>query len=260
MEHLVVSCWICPLYADWIIAERAVKIAVRLKIGDPRVTVPLLFEAMVWIIFGIWYRVSVSGRKSVAESISKLKMRPYILPVLAIGFQYVTVLWQIIATKVFPQAMKEYQELMDAAGMGEDSFLPLMGIYTVILAAVGEELIFRGMTTALFKRAGCGFWLANILQAALFGLFHLNFIQGVYAFILGMALGCVVEWYGTLSAGIALHMCFNFIGSYLHGWFPEYGGWSNVAVSVAGTVVAVAALLYLKNISERKGKEERGRD
>lgn len=180
----------------------------------------ILFEIMVWIIFGIWYYKDTCKRQGRTGNMQKLKKTWYLFPLLAVGCQYITILWKALAEELFPQKMIEYQELVRAAGMEVGNISLLMGIYTVLLAAVGEELIFRGMTMTLFCRSGCGFWIANILQAVLFGMFHLNFIQGVYAFVIGMILGCVAEWYGTLSAGIVLHICFNFIGTYIYQYLP----------------------------------------
>jgi hypothetical protein len=35
------------------------------------------------------------------------------------------------------------------------------------------------------------FWVANILQAVLFGIYHMNPLQGIYAFFIGLFLGYV---------------------------------------------------------------------
>lgn len=209
-----------PFVLTAFLQTAAVAVCAGLGLNAQGLPVLLLFEVMVWLVFGTWYYREAGSRESVAGSIGKLKKKSYLFPLLAFVCQYVTILWQAIAGKLFPQEMREFQELMKAAGMESGNITLLMGIYTVLLAAVGEELIFRGMTLRLFRKSGCGFWIANILQAVLFGLFHLNFIQGVYAFIIGMIIGCVVEWYGTLSAGIVLHICFNFIGTYLYQYLP----------------------------------------
>jgi hypothetical protein len=54
------------------------------------------------------------------------------------------------------------------------------------------------------------FWGMNIFQSVLFGLFHGNLIQGLYAFVLGMVLG-YIRYYGGLGYSIVTHMCFNFM-------------------------------------------------
>ncbi|MFQ6806449.1 MAG: lysostaphin resistance A-like protein [Lachnospiraceae bacterium] len=45
-----------------------------------------------------------------------------------------------------------------------------------MFAPVVEELIYRGLTLKIFQKA-FPFWAANVMQAALFGLMHMNLIQ-----------------------------------------------------------------------------------
>lgn len=46
-------------------------------------------------------------------------------------------------------------------------------------------------------------------------MIHLNLVQGIYAFLLGMVLGAVVKRYGTLKASMYLHFVINFSGQLL---------------------------------------------
>ena len=55
----------------------------------------------------------------------------------------------------------------------------ILVLYSVLIGPVCEELIFRGLTLKYAKRA-MPFWVANFLQALLFGVFHMNMIQDVY--------------------------------------------------------------------------------
>lgn len=80
---------------------------------------------------------------------------------------------------------------METAGLDSDIGL-FMFIYAVILGPVCEELVFRGVTMRLVRRA-LPFWAANLMQAVLFGIFHMNWIQGIYAFVLGLVLGWICE-------------------------------------------------------------------
>lgn len=250
-------CGFGPFVASLFLQSCASYASYVMGIGDIRTCALILFEVMVWVTYGTWYyrdHVKMKGR-DFRSGLSNLKVAPYMFVVLAIGLQYVAELWNIVAEKIFPKAMQIYRDLMETAGMqGEISLA--VGVYTVILASVGEELIFRGVTLRAFERAGCSFWVANILQAVLFGIFHYNFIQGVYAFILGMVIGYVVELYGTLYAGIVLHMIFNLIGSYLYKYFPEGESLSEVVLSIFGTVISMMVLLYMKKKVLQKKETE----
>ena len=79
---------------------------------------------------------------------------------------------------------------------------------TVILAPLAEELLFRGITLKKAQKI-MPFMAANILQAVLFGIYHMNLIQGVYAFVLGLILGFTAEYFHSIWAAILLHACVN---------------------------------------------------
>ena len=85
-------------------------------------------------------------------------------------------------------------------------------IYAVILGPVCEELVFRGVTMRLVRRA-LPFWAANLMQAVLFGIFHMNWIQGIYAFVLGLVLGWICEKGGSIYFSMFFHILFNFWGT-----------------------------------------------
>ena len=89
---------------------------------------------------------------------------------------------------------------------------PLYSILVmVILAPVLEEYIFRKL---LIDRMHIyGEKLAVFTSALMFGLFHGNLTQLIYAFALGLVFGYVYLKSGKLRYSIGLHMLINFLGS-----------------------------------------------
>jgi len=92
---------------------------------------------------------------------------------------------------------------------------PLMGgnimisiLVIVIIAPIFEEIVFRGIILNDFKKA-VSVKSAIIIQALLFGVFHMNLLQGVYTFILGIVLGLVYVKYRSIWVPIILHGAFN---------------------------------------------------
>lgn len=77
-------------------------------------------------------------------------------------------------------------ELIDSSSIGEFSFPSIVA--TVILAPVVEELVFRGLTLRLLRRSGFSFLVANIIQAVLFGCYHMNLVQEYLRFWSGIDL------------------------------------------------------------------------
>lgn len=93
-------------------------------------------------------------------------------------------------------------EILYSGGLG------VQILATVIGAPIVEEIIFRGV---IYKRIK---WVSNstvaiFLSALFFGVFHMNVVQGIYAFILGAVLAYVYEKYKSIIAPILLHLVAN---------------------------------------------------
>jgi len=86
--------------------------------------------------------------------------------------------------------------------------LVLMLFSMALISPFLEEVIFRGaVQNRLIKMMGAPG--AVILQAFLFGLIHLNLLQGAYAFAIGVIIGAVYLWYGSIWVPVAIHVVFN---------------------------------------------------
>ena len=83
--------------------------------------------------------------------------------------------------------------------------------FTVILAPIFEELIFRKLIIDRLARFGTG--LAITVSAIAFGLFHSNFYQLFYAVALGFILGYMYAKTRDIKYSVILHAIINFLGS-----------------------------------------------
>jgi len=100
-------------------------------------------------------------------------------------------------------------------------------------------LIFRAVILGRAKRL-YGFKYANILQAILFGVYHGNLVQGIYAALIGLILGAVSFRFQTVYASIALHMIIN-ASSLLMALIPDKLI-SYIAVTISGAILMVASM------------------
>ncbi|WP_353892778.1 CPBP family intramembrane glutamic endopeptidase [Proteinivorax hydrogeniformans] len=73
-----------------------------------------------------------------------------------------------------------------------------------IMAPLIEEVIFRGL---IFKelRGKVSIFAVILIQALLFGFYHLNLVQGAYTFVMGVFLGISLLWTGSIWAPILIH-------------------------------------------------------
>lgn len=86
-------------------------------------------------------------------------------------------------------------------------------LYMVICAPVIEEYVFRKLIVDRTVRYGQG--AAVVMSGFMFGIFHGNLNQFVYAFTLGMFLAFLYVKTGNIKITIALHMMINFVGGFV---------------------------------------------
>jgi uncharacterized protein len=77
------------------------------------------------------------------------------------------------------------------------------------LAAIGEELIFRGILVRLFHEWTRNVHLAVIIPALLFSTMHLQFYGFFGRLVLGMVLGYLFVWSGSLWVPVIVHFLNN---------------------------------------------------
>ena len=173
--------------------------------------VSMTYAIVALIIFGFWYRKKLAPAQ---ERIAiKSAFNPWIvfsLLLLSVGLQYVISYLMNFIGMLRPDWMQSYSDLIDTAGISTPSALTLM--YSLLIAPVSEELIFRGVTFGYAKKA-LPLAGAICLQAVLFGVFHLNIIQGIYAAFLGLFIGYLCETGGSIAIPILFHAFFNTFGS-----------------------------------------------
>ena len=88
-----------------------------------------------------------------------------------------------------------------------------------IIGPVSEEIIFRGLVYRRL-RDYTGVLPAAVLSGLIFGIYHGNLTQGIFAFCVGILLALLYEHFGTLWASIAAHMANNLFSVLI----SAYGG------------------------------------
>lgn len=89
-----------------------------------------------------------------------------------------------------------------------DSNIWLRFLTLCILVPIAEELVYRGMLYKRLKEYN-EMTIAAYIAALIFGVVHMNLVQGIYATIAAVILIFVYEKYKTILAPIFLHMVIN---------------------------------------------------
>ncbi len=189
------------------------KIVAFWSTSDFLIALSASYAVAALFLFGFWYWKKYANTQELISA--KNAFNPWIvasLALLAVGLQYVTTYLTTFVGIMRPDWMRAYESLAEMAGF--DSASPLLVAYSCLIAPISEELIFRGVTLGCAKKAMPAA-AAVCLQAVLFGIFHMNIIQGIYAAFLGLFLGYLCEEGGSITIPILLHAFFNFSGTFL---------------------------------------------
>ena len=230
-------------------AKQEAYLAESMSSGDVILLITAIATLVTLVMGALWYR----GYKPATDFRLKEVVNGKLLAAMAclgLSLQFLISMCLNAVYPILPQDLTtQYSELMESL-LGGNVWLSLF--VTVILAPLAEEFIFRGVTLKKAQKF-MPFMAANILQAVLFGIYHMNWIQGVYAFVLGMILGFTAEYFHSIWASILLHAFVNGSAEVL-SHLPE--AVTETYVGVIGIAVVGVALLFVAAKLYPKAKKE----
>lgn len=233
--------------------------------------------ALLWWRY-LWPRSFIArwqGERPLGGGVRSAWKRIACVIVIGLALQVVVGYVTDAVLSLLPEVAADYSELVEETGMGDTSYLAVLT--TVIGAPFCEELLVRGIIFEFSLRAfnpqchplwkrrrrmnaqdgaivpwaapsAWGVAAAIVLQAAVFGFMHMNWVQGCYAGAAGLIFGWVLVTTGKLRYTILLHFAFN-AGSYLMGllWFVNTPLDVVVTVGIAGFVLVEAMRSLLRS-------------
>ena len=217
------------------------------------------------VIFGVWY-YWVCMEKDIHKMNTKEVFHPVnVLAVIMIatGMCFFVNFQMPMLNMVLPEGqVQEYNNMLEAAGYGT-RLIPT--IICLALAPLAEEFLFRGVLFYYLlkilgrkQRNRKTFWIGNLIQALLFGAFHMNLIQSGYAFVIGMVLGYLAYQFESVIPAIMSHMIINFLSAFI--WEPVVSclptGYSAYAIGagLSWCVIVLGMTLCVIN-SDKIGNE-----
>lgn len=174
-----------------------------------------------------------------------------LLVVLGVCVQFFAAYALSFILDMMPNVKEAYAELVDSLVYYDSKAI----IWVAIVAPVFEECFFRLVVMYLGQKF-MPFWIVNIIQAVIFGLYHGNWVQGIYAFILGMLLGFIRHDSGTIFASIILHMSINTAGIICE-LYPLFNGEDmEKLLLLTVTVLTGAGVVIVKYLHTMWNKQE----
>lgn len=201
---------ICAVVASIIyMARYGVEIGIQIYMEE--IMQLMVITQIITLIFtGLWYFFVVL-RKNMSSELEEAKKLSWksvlIILCLAVSLQGLIhiclTVWQYVA----PAQIEAYNRMMEESGIGTLTVFSV--IATVIMAPLGEEIVFRGITVEYLQRAKAPIGVMIFVQALLFGIMHLNLVQGTYAFFMGLISGYLLLTYKTIVAPMLFHAFLN---------------------------------------------------
>ena len=178
-----------------------------------------VYAVLILVFFTIYKLVFAKDK---AEA--KLSLNPtYSVKCLVagVGGSGVSLLWIMLAEQL--PALKDSLNAMNMGNenIGGGSFLGAV-VVAVIGAPLIEEIVFRGIVFRSLRRVSPP-WVAILVSSVLFGLYHMNTVQIVYATLMGLVAGIIYEKSNNLLFPILVHVANNLVAA-IQGFIPFESG------------------------------------
>jgi len=188
--------------ADGTFTNEMIVEQVLLQAANSLIFAGVMMIALIWLF-------AYSKRESFVK-IYRFNSKPTMLQIylaITIGFSAVFFSSFIVQglALLLPEAYVSYVEAFEDLQLGSPlSFF----IAVVIMAPLFEEILFRGF---VFDRVERHFspTAAVIVSGLLFGVYHLNIFQGIFASVLGIVLGLSLLWTNSMRIPIIIHLVNN---------------------------------------------------
>ena len=211
----------------------------------------LVSGAVVTPIFYVFYKADIK-RMGFREVFEKPSLSAYVgLILLAVisCFVFNNIITMTNISEIFP-GFEEIAEVL----YGGNIIIQILTV--VVMAPIMEETLFRG----LIQKRLCEDMKPTygiLVSAFLFGVYHMNVVQGIYAFAIGLLLGYSLEKYKTLAAPIIFHMVANGISVLMVETIIFDFLYINDKLIIFTTIIEVILLIILILWIHKKVKLER---
>ena len=185
--------------------------------GNPLMILNFVQELITLACFGLWYYFR-EKKYQYRPNYKKAFSIKNVLSIAGIAFlgQYALDLLMILVYFVMPGIYAQYVDLMKNLEINAAN--PVLMIFCVgIFGPLVEEVLFRGMVFGKLWRV-FSFWPAALISGAIFGLYHMNLVQGIYAGVFGIILAYVFEKTETIWGCYLFHALFNLSSYVIEGY------------------------------------------
>lgn len=170
-----------------------------------------------------------------------------------ISIVIICIAFSMILSGIVEYVIKFFPSYNETSKMISMSMNSILGVLAVLICApIFEEILFRGMILGEIK-GKINITAVIIIQGILFGIYHMNLFQSIYAGVLGILLGFLCVKTGSIVGSIIAHITFNICGSTILPYLVDLSGKFAFLYIIAGAIIFIISIYKFNryNILER---------
>ncbi len=166
-------------------------------------------------IFGLWLKRSYRKDPPPAPDAARVRALYPKLLVLTLGLGGMSILWLNFADSIsqyvpfLGHSLSSFEETWST--IGNESYLWVF-LSVVLVGPIVEEILFRGVVFHYMEQIRPG-WLPILFSGIVFGIWHMEPVQSVYAALLGIGLGMIYAHTHSLKVTILIHVLNNLLST-----------------------------------------------
>ena len=177
----------------------------------------ILIYIVIILIFFAFYKFL--WRKEESEAYTETNCKDVAVSLIAgLGVSGLSFIWIMLA-----EQLPALQKSIEAMNTGSKNIAGGNALGTfmiaVVCAPIIEELLFRGIVFQSIRKFGPA-WIAILISSVLFGAYHMNIVQAVYATLMGIVAAIIYEKKKNLAFPIFVHFSNNFVAM-LQSFSPQ---------------------------------------
>lgn len=150
----------------------------------------------------------------------------------------------MLLSGIIEYVIKFFPSYNETSKMISMSMVSIVGIVAVVLfAPIFEEILFRGIVLSEIKMK-VNVTAAIVIQGIIFGLYHMDKFQSIYASILGILLGFICVKTRSVVGSIVGHVTFNICGTIVFPYLVESSKRFAFLYIIAGVIIFIISIYY----------------
>ncbi len=119
-----------------------------------------------------------------------------------------------------------------------------------LVSPLAEELMFRGIIYGGLRR-NVGSGASLLVSSLLFGIYHLNVVQGIYGTVMGALMAYAYEYFGSFAVPVLIHAAANILAFCINIWGDVFARAAVWPVCIICLAVSLLCLILLRRRQKR---------